>query len=88
MFLRPKDSRTSIVALVATHPFENREPVMQAVGQDMDVRLIVGDHRTVDPDFVTAQTVGGQDLTSLSKTSATEVAPEAIRSETSRARAD
>ena len=52
MLAGAEDCRAAVVALVASHPFENREAVVQAVGQDVNGGLIEGDHRAVHPDSI------------------------------------
>src|SRR6267143_276098 len=74
MLLGTENRRTPIVALVAAHPLEDGESIMKAVSEDVDVGLVVKDHRAVDPDSVGAQTVGSQDATSLWESRAPETA--------------
>src|SRR6267142_566666 len=57
MLLGAEDRGATVVALVASHPFEHGEPVVQAVSQDMNGGLVVRHHRSVHPDFVGAQIV-------------------------------
>ena len=57
MLFGAEDRGTAVVALVASHPFEDGEPVVQAVSQDVNRGLIVRHHRSVHPDFIGAQIV-------------------------------
>jgi hypothetical protein len=52
VFACAKDRGAAILALVTAHPLEHAEAVMQAVGQNMDPRLVEGDKLTVKPDLV------------------------------------
>ena len=49
----------AVVALVASHPFEHRQAVVQAVGEDVNGGLVVRHHRAVHPDSIGAQIVRG-----------------------------
>ena len=49
-----ENRRAAVVGFVAAHPFEHGQAVVEAVAEDVDVGLVVGNQRAVDPDFVRA----------------------------------
>ena len=51
MFLQAENGRSVIFGIVATNAFEDPEPVMQGMGEDMDIGFVPGDHFSIHPDF-------------------------------------
>src|SRR5215467_11323618 len=57
MLARAENRGAAVVALVASHSFEHRQAVVQAVRQDMNGGLVVRHHLAVHPDSIGAQIV-------------------------------
>src|SRR5579864_4692679 len=62
MLMRAEHCRASALSFIATHSLEHSQAVMEAVRQNMDVGLVIGDHRSVHPNLFGAQTVCRQGL--------------------------
>src|SRR5205085_8909885 len=52
VFLEAEHGAASVGTFVTANPLEDAETIMQGVRQDMDLRLIPGDHLSVQPDLV------------------------------------
>ena len=50
MLLQAENGRAPIVTLISPNAFKNSQPVVQGVGQDVDLGLLPGDEFAVEPD--------------------------------------
>ena len=50
MLLEAKNGGAAISALISPNTFKDSQPVMQGMGEDVNLGLIPGDHLAVEPD--------------------------------------
>jgi hypothetical protein len=51
MVPQPEDGRFSIMTEVTANSFENGQPIMETVSEDMDIGLIPGNQFPIQPDL-------------------------------------
>ena len=51
MLLKPENDRFFLVRLITANPLKDSKPVMQGVGQDMNIGFVPGDQFAIQPDY-------------------------------------